>query len=399
MTDADVPAVLPEARFRKVVAIRDWLLGDARTLDPNVILDGLCHMLRDAGVSVDRAISAVELRHAETAANARIWELGSGAREYLFGHGQPGAVMHGRRPLATAHETGEWLFLWLPDTPDDAFDMVRGLKAAGYVHHISIPVRLLNGMRNGFTFATKSPGGFSGEDIAVLRAVRPALAALMEILAIHRVAREVLQTYVGTEPQRRIMSGDVIRGEVLRIRAAILFADMRSYTSITSSMTPERATDLVNQYYDCVVPAVEDHGGEVLKFIGDGILAIVRAGQGAEAEACSQAYDAAATALAAVAARNAGLATGDTPFQVGIALHFGEVAYGNVGSGARLDYTVIGRDVNLGARIAGLCGELDRPLLVSSACQAHLPKTALASLGSFDLKGLDTRQQVFAPGA
>ena len=151
MTPAPPAVDLPDARFRKAVAIRDWLLGDARTLDPNVILDGLCNKLRDAGVPVDRAISAVELRHAEAAANARIWEVGAGAREYLFGHGQPGAVMHGRRPLATAHETGQWLFLWLPETPDDAFDMVRGLKAAGYVHHVSLPVRLLNGMRNGFT--------------------------------------------------------------------------------------------------------------------------------------------------------------------------------------------------------------------------------------------------------
>ncbi len=280
--------------------------------------------------------------------------------------------MTGQRPLAKAHETGKWLLLWLPDLPDDAYYMVSELKAEGYVHYLSNPVVLLNGVRNGFTFATRQKTGFSQQDIALLRTVQPALSALMEVLALHRILREALRMYVGDEPHRRILAGDVRRGEVLRIRAAIMFADMRSYTKLTSSMALEHATALVNQYYDCVVPSVETRAGEILKFMGDGILAIFRARQGEEAEACWRAFAAATAALDAVDGRNAKL-KGEVPFDVGIALHFGDVAYGNVGSGARLDYTVIGRDVNLGARLAGLCAPLERRLLVSTAlCRQQL---------------------------
>jgi len=389
----DPVAGLADQRFRRAVAIRDWLLGEAREItDPNVILEGLCLRLRDAGVPIDRGISAIELRHAEAAANARIWEHGTGAaREHLFAHGQDGSALTGRRPLAVAHERDEWLRLRLAETPDDAYYMVADLKARGYVDHVSIPVVLLNGMRCGFTFATKSAAGFSDDDIAVLRTVFPALAALMEILvAVHRIMREVLGMYVGHEPHRRILSGDVRRGEVLRIRAAILFADMRNYTGLTSSMPAEAATDLVNQYYDCIVPPVDERGGEVLKFIGDAVLAIFRAGEGEETEACWRAYAAAQAGLVNVDAQQS--------FEVGIALHFGETAYGNVGSGARLDYTVIGRDVNLAARIASLCGAEQRRLLVSSAFKRHIEGAGLKPLGTFDLKGLPEPEEVFEPG-
>ncbi len=389
-------AKLPEDRFRQAVAIRDWLLGDARQIsDPNIILEGLCLKLRDAGVAVDRGVSAVELRHSEQAANARVWERGKGAKEHLYSHAEGMASAH-RRPLAVAHERGEWLSLWLPDLTDEEYYMVGDLKAAGYVHHLSIPVEMLNGMRNGFTFATKRPTGFSAEDVAVLRVVYPTLAGLMEILALHRILREVLRMYVGEEPHRRILSGDVRRGEVLRIKAAIVFADMRSYTQLTSAMALEDATDLVNQYYDCVVPAVESRGGEVLKFIGDGILAIFRAPEGHAAEACWRAYATATAALTAVDERNAA-PPGGVPFEVGIALHLGEVAYGNVGSGARLDYTVIGRDVNLGARVADLCGPLERRLLVTAEFAAQLRGIALDSLGAHPLKGLPEPEEVLTP--
>jgi adenylate cyclase len=285
--------------------------------------------------------------------------------------------------------------LWLPDTPDDAYDVVPELKAAGYVHHVSIPIVLLNGMRNGFTFATRSPAGFSADDIAVTRAIVPALAALLEILALHRVLREVLRTYVGNEPHQRILAGDVRRGEVLRIRAAILFADMRDYTRLTSSMPAESATDLVNQYYDCIVPPVDERGGEVLKFVGDGLLAIFRAGDGAEVDACWRALAAARAGLENVERRNRTPERG-APFEVGIALHLGETAYGNVSSGARLDYTVIGRDVNLAARIAGLCGTLQRPLLISTAFRQRLGGLDLGSLGRHTLRGLSD-EEIFEP--
>ena len=276
---SDPAATLSNERLRLTLAVRDWLVGEARDVsDPNVILEGLSLRLRDAGLPIDQAISAIELRHAERAANARIWEFGSPAREHLYGHDR-GSEATGRRPLAEAHRLNQWVFSWLPDLPDDTYDIVPALKAAGYTQHIAVPVVLPNGMHNGFTFATRAPNGFSDEDIAVLRSIVPTLAALQEILALRRVMREVMRMYVGNEPHLRILSGDVRRGEVLRIRAAILFADMRDFTGLTSHLSEEAATALVNDYYDCIVPPIDERGGEVLKFMGDGILAIFRAGE------------------------------------------------------------------------------------------------------------------------
>jgi adenylate cyclase len=396
--EPDPTKLLSNGRLRQAIAVRDWLLGEARTIrDPNIILEGLALRLRDAGMPVERSISAIELRHAERAANARIWEWGKRAREHVYAH-ERGSEATGKRPLAEAHRLDDWVITWLPETPDDKYDMVPELKAAGFTHHVAVPVLLLNGMRNGFTFATRAPQGFSDEDIALLRVVFPSLAALMEILALHRVMREVLRMYVGDEPHQRILSGEVRRGEVLRVRAAILFADMRNFTGLTSAMTEEEATAFVNEYYDCVVPPIDERGGEVLKFIGDGILAIFRAEEDADndVEASWRAFAAARAGLERVERRKT-KGDGVVPFDVGIALHFGHPAYGNVGSGARLDYTVIGRDVNLAARIASLCGQIGEPLLLSNTFQVRLATAELRSLGAFSLKGLDGEQSVYAP--
>ena len=389
-------SILSNERLRQALAVRDWLLGEAREIsDPNVIIEGLCLKLRDAGVPIDQAISAIELRHAERAANARIWEFGSPAREHIYAHDR-GSEASGNRPLAEAHRLNEWIFSWLPEMPDDTYDIVASLKAAGYTHHIAVPVVLPNGMHNGFTFATRAPRGFSRQDIAVLRSIFPTLAALQEVLALQRVMREVMRMYVGNEPHLRILSGDVRRGEVLRIRAAILFADMRDFTGLTSYLSEEAATALVNQYYDCIVPPIDERGGEVLKFMGDGILAIFRAGEDGDIEACMRAFAAAHAGLLKVARHNQE-SDGAMRFEVGIALHFGNAAYGNVGSGARLDYTVIGRDVNLAARIADLCRIVGQGLLLSNAFQSHLSDHELRNLGAFSLRGIDQAQTVFAP--
>jgi adenylate cyclase len=388
--------ILSDERMRLSLAVRDWLLGEAREIgDPNIILEGVSLMLRDAGVPIDRATSAVEFRHAERAANARVWEFGKPAREHLYAH-ERGSDARGKRPLAEAHRLNDWLFTWLPDTSDDAFDIVAPLKAAGYTHHIAAPVTLSNGMHNGFTFATRSPNGFTAEDVAVLKSIFPTLAALQEVLALNRVMREVMRMYVGDEPHLRILSGDVRRGEVLRIRAAILFADMRDFTALTAHLQEEAATALVNDYYDCIVPPIDERGGEVLKFMGDGVLAIFRAGESGDIEARVRAFAAARAGLLRVERRNLEQ-DGVIKFEVGIALHFGNAAYGNVGSGARLDYTVIGSDVNLAARLADLCGELGQGLLLSSSFQSRLSEHELRNLGAFDLKGVAEKQTVFAP--
>ncbi|WP_425044002.1 adenylate/guanylate cyclase domain-containing protein [Primorskyibacter sp. S87] len=391
---------LPADRARTAFDLVHYMLGKAlKSEDADEVLTEMAERIGRAGVPLDRATSIVPLLHAEAVASARFWERGSGARSYLFPYTPESGDGYAHSPAAVVHETGEWVRLWLPETPDDTYGIVPELKEAGYTDYLMAPVFMKSGMAGTFSFATRAPNGFSDEDLAFLRLVFPALAGAQDILATTRAMQEVMRMYVGAEPQRRILSGDVHRGEVMRIRSAILFADMRRFTELTVDMSAEEATQLLNAYYDCIVPPIEEAGGEVLKFIGDGILAIFRA-EGAGNVACFKAIQAAQEGLDRVAHRN-----GSPSFDVGIALHLGEVAYGNVGSGLRLDYTVIGRDVNLAARVAGLCGTLGEPLLVSDTFRGRIAdagkKTSggpvsVWSVGVHALKGLHTPLEVFA---
>ena len=384
----------PERRS-KADALIAWLTGDAREIrDTNDILTGLCERLIDAGVPVDRATTAIEVLHSEHAAVARRWERGKGAEEFFLAYGPEAANVIATSPFQAAHDKGDWLILDVATTPDDAFSIVPDLRADGYSHYICAPVTFINGMQNGFSFATKAEGGFGDQDMAVLRAIFPVLASLMEILALTRILNEVVRLYVGDEPRKRILAGDVHRGEVTRIRSAILFADMRGFTSLSMGLEAEQVTELLNRYYDCVVPHVEEQGGEVLKFIGDGVLAIFRSGP----EIRDPGPRALASARASVrAVDELEIETGGPPaFDLGIALHVGEAAYGNVGSGQRLDFTVIGRDVNIASRIADLCGRLERRLLISSAFRETVVAEAAEELGAFELKGVGTPQSVYA---
>ena len=387
-------SLLPSQLARKSIAIRDYMIGDGRnTTDPNQTLTALSEMIVEAGLPIDRCVTIVDILNAETTASMRVWNRGQGSQYRAFAHGPEAQRGYEESPAYPAHQHMSWVAFNPQEVPDDAFGVVPDLKAEGFTHYLCAPVVLANAMRCMFSFSTKADGGFTARDVAFLRATFPAIAACQEILVVHRLLREVTRMYVGEEPHKRILAGDVRRGEVSRIESAILFADMRSFTALTANLAAEETTALLNDYYDCIVPHVEAEGGEVLKFIGDGILGIFQP-RSDRADAAARALRAARQGLAAVATRSE---TAATPFDVGIALHFGEIAYGNVGSGMRLDYTVIGRDVNLASRIAGLCGTLGQPLLVSSDIRTLAPEEAFEDCGSHDLKGLAEPQTVFAP--
>ena len=356
---------VPFGALQTCVAIRDWLLSEgARLPQADDLLSGLAQRLNAIGVPVDRASTAIDTLHSEYSGIGRVWTAETGSTVRLFPHGETSEKAYRESPFFTVHESGEWLILDLADTRDDTYTIVPELKAGGYRHYVVAPLFFTNGTRNGITFATRAPEGFRDEDIAILRFVMPALAAVMEMRLVNKQLDHVLRIYVGDEPHRAILAGDIRRGQVKRIRSAILFADMRDYTRISADMTPEEAVDLLNVFFDCLVPPIEREGGEVLKYLGDGLLAIFREPGDDLGGAAKGALTAAETALAALEEANA-LHQFAVPVTAGIALHHGEAAYGNVGSGARLDFTVIGRDVNLASRLARLNRLLGEPLLMS----------------------------------
>lgn len=386
---------LSQTQLQAVLRISDWILTGARALDayPNAILAGLCERLNAVGIPVHRASSIVELRNAEAFAVSRVWEAGKDVKVHMFRGGDDPTEDYDDSPFTIAHGEKVWV---VTELSSGRFGTLDPLRADGFRRHLVVPVILANGMNNAFSFVTRDGEGLTPEHLAMIRRIMPALGALQEILAIHRVLHEAMRMYVGDEPHRRILAGDARRGEVSEVRAAILFADMREFTALTSRMTPAETTALLNRYYDCVVPPVEEAGGEVLKLIGDGILAMFTIGDDStDGAACSRALQAARTALLAIDRSGH---DGDGPaFRAGIALHLGRVAYGNVGSGQRLDYTVIGRDVNIGARIAGLCGPVGVSLLVSSTfANALKEKQGFTPVGGHRLKGVPEEQQLLA---
>ncbi|HEV2302240.1 MAG TPA: adenylate/guanylate cyclase domain-containing protein, partial [Stellaceae bacterium] len=246
------------------------------------------------------------------------------------------------------------------------------------------------------SWTTDQAGGFREAEIATLEAVNPALAAIVETRAVRRISANLLDTYFGTQAGRRILSGQILRARGERLRAVIMMTDLRGFTALSDRLPGDQVIELLDDYFDALVPPVEKRRGEVLKFMGDGMLAIFAAEEDEDlAPASLRALEAATEALERLEAENEARRDGDrTLVKTGIGLHLGEVIYGNVGAADRLDFTVIGPAVNLASRIEGLTKRLLRPLLTSHAFAEICPRP-LVSLGFHPVRGLNEPEEVF----
>ncbi len=204
----------------------------------------------------------------------------------------------------------------------------------------------------------------------------------------------LLATYLGRDVARRVLAGETSRGQGRLVRAGIFYADLKGFTAFTDRLPAEQVIGHLNDYFDIVATSVLEHHGEVLKFIGDGLLAAFNIDGKSPASACCQALHAALDAIEGLARANQHR---ELPLECGVALHFGDVVYGNIGSETRLDFTVIGPAVNEATRIEALCRTLNRPLLISAdfakICTCH----PLLSLGHHPLRGVAAPQEIFAP--
>ena len=207
---------------------------------------------------------------------------------------------------------------------------------------------------------------------------------------LRRGEATLLDTYVGPITGRRILAGHIRRGDVETLEAALLLCDLRDFTVLSNRLPAAQMVDRLNLYFDQVVPTITAHGGEILKFMGDAVLAFFHHEDG-PAAGCAAAFDAAHDALASIAA----VSQAGTPLSAGVALHHGEVAYGNIGSGGRLDFTVIGRDVNLVSRIQTVCATTGHPLLMSPRFTALLGRPGAHTIGQHPLKGFAEPMELF----
>ena len=272
----------------------------------------------------------------------------------------------------------------------------HSLRASGMTDYLVEPLHFLDGQIHAITFATDAPEGFTAEQIGRIQQVARPLARIVEILALRRTATDLLSAYVGRDAGERILKGQIQRGDVEEIRCVVWFSDLRGFTRMSAQKEPPAIIAILNRLFDCQIPAVERAGGQVLKFMGDGMLAIFPIQNSEEATAVAgRALAAANEAFSALDETNQ--RSPEAPMAFGIALHVGEVAYGNIGGVGRLDFTCIGAAVNLAARIEGLTAPTGKRLLLSAALAELVPEQT-RSVGSFVLKGVEGAAEVFEPG-
>jgi adenylate cyclase len=283
------------------------------------------------------------------------------------------------------------------DCPLD-FSVLQQLKAEGGTDYVAIPMVRSDGETNAITFATDYKCGFTEHEIAGLEYVAQALGVIVELQSSRRIAKSLLDTYIGRRTGERVLSGSIRRGTGETIRAVIWDNDLRGFTALADRLPSEALNGLLNQYFEIMAGAVMAEGGEVLKFIGDGMLAIFEIGDTADiGHACHSALQAARNAAITAEQCNAErLAAGTPAIRFGIALHLGEVYYGNIGAPGRLDFTVIGPAVNQASRLEKLSAELGRSIVTSASFAAAAPQH-LESLGFHRLRGVAEPQELFSP--
>jgi len=380
--------------IRGIVA---WLDDGARSASgPQGLMEELCSRLAGAGIPLERASIFVTMLHPDIAGLGSIWrrgqpvELGEAAYDLVRSDAFLAA------PHVWVQRTGTALRRRLDDDAVAVeFPFLGKLRGEGFTDYLATPLHFTNGEIHVASWAARQPAGFTDEDVGALTAVARPLARLVEIRSLRRTEATLLETYIGRQAGARVLAGHIRRGDTESIHAAIWLSDLRGFTSLADRLPPRELTALLNRYFDCQVPAIEARGGEVLKFMGDGLLAIFPTADDGPARVCAAALAAAREARAnilalerkAAARRSAGL-----PFS--LALHVGEVLYGNVGGGRRLDFTVIGPAINLTARLERLARELGRSIITSAAF-AGICGARLTPLGSYALRDISAVQPAF----
>ena len=381
--------------------LNDWLMTrthDERFID-NIFVE-LCARLRAAGVPVARATLNFHIQHPQFMGASILWRTGFAEAELrTFEHGAQDSSAYVNSPVREIHLGAERIRRRLvagrPGEPGANYPIYEELRGEGLTDYVAWPIKHTLGGRHVVSFAADREAGFREAEIALLAGLVPALSLVSEVRLKNRLARTLLETYVGPHASAEILAGAITRGSGTTVSAAILVCDLRDFTSISELWPRDDVIELLNGYFDAVCGPVEAHGGEILKFIGDGLLAIFPLDRPTAARDLLMAVS---EAQAAMVRLNEGhVARGRAPLGYGMGIHVGDVMYGNIGTRRRLDFTVIGPAVNVASRLEALTKELARPVLLSRAFAdlARCP-AGLESLGSYPLRGLGEPLEVLA---
>jgi adenylate cyclase len=380
-------------------AVVDWLTNgtrDERFID-NIFAE-MCIRLQQAGIPLKRSTLHVLIQHPQWLGARFIWC--DGMREAEIS-----------RVDFDVRERSEYIGSAANEMQDGAPEVRENLeqdpalgrkhvlydemRAKGLTDYVAWPLYHTLGKRHLVTFATDRRGGFDDAHIAALKRLLPVLALVSEIRIKNRLARTLLETYVGSHAGELILAGATRRGTGTTVRAAIMICDLRDFTKISDNWPRDDVIDLLNDYFDAMSAPIARHGGEILKFIGDGLLAIFPL---SEPNACAnllRAVTEARQAMVALNERNS--ATSRAPLNYGIGVHVGDVMYGNIGSKARLDFTVIGPAVNMASRLEALTKQLGKMVLLSRDFAELVEREfELERVGQHAVRGFSEPIELFA---
>ncbi|WP_407951253.1 adenylate/guanylate cyclase domain-containing protein [Pararhizobium qamdonense] len=378
----------------------EWLMTetrDDRFID-NIFVE-MCERLNRAGIPVSRGTLHFRILHPQWLGARILWQRGMKEGDIqTFGFAIEDSDRYRNRPVNEIHSGAQIVRQRLePAFSVNAppYTLYDELRAQGHTDYIAWPLKHTLGKQHIITFGSDRPGGFSDDDIAALSDLLPAFALVSEIRLKNRLARTLLETYVGPHASEQILAGATTRGSGVTVGAAILICDLRDFTGISDMWPRDDVIELLNGYFDAMAEPIERHGGEILKFMGDGLLAIFPLSNTNASRDLLAAIREAQTAMAALNEEN--VKKGHEPLGYGIGVHVGDVMYGNIGSRSRLDFTVIGPTVNVASRLESLTKEIKRPVLLSRAfveiagCEAKME-----NVGSHLLRGLSEPIDVFA---
>jgi len=391
-----------ERRFENCTTIADvaaWLIGPARRIATSLeLLDELGWRLVAAGVPLARMTFHLPTLHPQYYGIGGRWSRVLGrTEEMLVGHSVRYTDAFLDSPIRRLVDTGERIRRRL-DTPDAVLDfpILAELKAEGITEYVAVPLELSTGRRVAITLSTDRPGGFADEELKELATLGPYLAPLIEIQIARQITSNVLAAYLGQQIGERVLAGDILRGRGETIRAIVWLCDLRGFTRLSDHVPGPRVIAILNAYFERVVRELHSRHGEVLKFMGDGLLAIFAVADAAFApDAAAQALAAAEAAIASVDALHGDpVLEGEPAPRMCVSIHFGDVFYGNIGASDRLDFTTIGPAVNLLARLDQLSKTLERRILVTGEFADVCPRP-LQSLGSHVLRGLSEPHEIF----